>query len=130
MIKQPHKTKIVQLRSQIKQLQKRTFQKSKPSEWKIMIKNHNFSTNNLSKTHKVQFRILMRSYALWYSDYSSSEFHQCKPDHIHRECGTHQVSEIHLHCPGIKVYHFSLEWYTCFILQNPVDFVWSRTNVR
>ena len=33
-------------------------------------------------------------------------------DHIHRECSTHQVSEIHLHCPGIKVYHFSLEWYT------------------
>ena len=23
-------------------------------------------------------------------------FHQCKPDHIHKECGTHQVSEIHI----------------------------------
>jgi hypothetical protein len=26
------------------------------------------------------------------------QFHQCKPDHIHKECCTHQVSEIHLRC--------------------------------
>ena len=32
-----------------------------------------FFDKHLSKTRKIQFRILMRSDALWYSDHSSSE---------------------------------------------------------
>jgi hypothetical protein len=34
-----------------------------------------FFDKHLSKTRKIQFRILMRSDALWYSDHSSSDFY-------------------------------------------------------
>jgi hypothetical protein len=38
-----------------------------------------FFDKHLSKTRKVQFRILMRSNALWYSDHSSSGSHPLSP---------------------------------------------------
>ena len=73
MIRQPHKTKIVQL---LKVTNKTIIKTYLPKIKIFRVKNRDrkpqFLDKHLSKTRKVQFRILMRSDALWYSDHSSS----------------------------------------------------------